>query len=100
MFDTPMFIFLLVGALGLYLQQRGDFGLAGKAGFYLTAFGFALGAVGGAVIVVVGLTVGGEATVGVLDMIAHLGWPSRPRRFRCGSVSPTWCRRRRPSYSR
>ena len=72
MFDTPMFIFLLLGALALYLRQRGDFGLAGKAGLYLTAFGFALGAVGGAMIVVVGLTVGDEATMGVLDMIAHL----------------------------
>src|SRR3712207_7590252 len=58
MFDTPMFAFLLVGAVGLYLRQRSSFGFAGKAGFYLTAFGFSLGVVGGTLIVVVGLTVG------------------------------------------
>jgi hypothetical protein len=60
MFDTPMFVFLLVGAVGLYLRQRAGFGLVGKAGFYLTAFGFLLGVVGGALIVVVGL--GGDGT--------------------------------------
>jgi hypothetical protein len=71
MFDTPMFVFLLLGAVGLYLRQRSNFGVAGKAGFFLTALGFGLGAVGGAMIVVVGLTVSDEATLGVLDMIAH-----------------------------
>ena len=71
MFDTPMFVFLLLGTLALYLRQHSDFGVVGKAGFYLTAFGFGLGAIGGAMIVVVGLTVGDEATMGVLDMIAH-----------------------------
>lgn len=71
-FDTPMFVFLLVGAAGLYLRQREVFGHIGKAGFYLTAFGFSLGIVGGAMIIVIGLTVGEEATMGVPDMIAHM----------------------------
>jgi hypothetical protein len=61
MFDTPMFVFLLLGATALYLRQQGSFGRAGKAGFYLTAFGFSLGIVGGAMIIVIGLTVGGRA---------------------------------------
>jgi hypothetical protein len=72
MFDTPMFVFLLVGAAGLYLRQREVFGLIGKAGFYLTAFGFSLGIVGGAMIIVIGLTVGEKATMGVPDVIAHM----------------------------
>ena len=72
MFDTPMFVFLLLGAVALYLRQRSSFGLLGKAGFYLTAFGFSLGVVGGTMIVVVGLTVGDKATMGILDMIAHM----------------------------
>ncbi len=72
MFDTPMFVFLLLGAVGLYLRQQSSFGLAGKAGFYLTAFGFLLGAVGGAMIIVLGLTVGDKATMGIPDMIAHM----------------------------
>jgi hypothetical protein len=72
MFDTPMFVLLLLGAVGLYLRQRSSFGLAGKVGFYLTSFGFLLGAVGGAMIIVVGLSVGDKATMGVLDMIAHM----------------------------
>jgi hypothetical protein len=67
-----MFVFLLVGAVGLYLRQREVFGLIGKAGFYLTAFGFSLGIVGGAMIIVIGLTVGEKATMGVPDMIAHM----------------------------
>src|SRR3712207_8660601 len=46
--------FLLVGAVGLFLRQRSSFGFAGKAGFYLTAFGFSLGIAGGTLIVVVG----------------------------------------------
>ena len=72
MFDTPMFVFLLLGAVGLYLHQQSSFGLAGKAGFYLTAVGFLLGALGGAMIIVIGLTVGDKATIGILDMIAHM----------------------------
>ncbi len=72
MFDTPMFVFLLLGAVGVYLRQREVFGHAGKAGFYLTAFGFSLGIVGGAMIVVIGLSVGDEATMGVPDIIAHM----------------------------
>jgi hypothetical protein len=72
MFDTPMFVFLLLGAVALYLRQRSSFGLAGKAGFYLIAFGFSLGIVGGAMIIVIGLTIGDKATMGILDMIAHM----------------------------
>jgi hypothetical protein len=72
MFDTPMFAFLLLGATGLYLRQRSSFGLAGKAGFYLTALGFSLGVVGGAMIIVIGLTVSDEATLGIPDLIAHM----------------------------
>jgi len=72
MFDTPMFVFLLLGAIALYLRQRSSFGFVGRAGFYLTAIGFGLGVVGGAMIVVVGLAVGDEATMGILDMIAHM----------------------------
>ena len=72
MFDTPMFAFLLVGAVGLYLRQRSSSGRAGKAGVYLTAFGVSLGVVGGAMIVAVGLTVGDKATMGILDVIAHM----------------------------
>jgi hypothetical protein len=72
LFDTPMFVFLLLGAVGVYLRQRSSFGRVGKAGFYLTAFGFSLGAVGGAMIVVIGLSVGDEATMGVPDIIAHM----------------------------
>lgn len=72
MFDTPMFAFLLLGAIGVYLRQRSSFGRAGKAGFYLTAFGFSLGIVGGAMIVVIGLSVGDKATMGLPDVIAHM----------------------------
>jgi len=72
MFDTPMFVFLLLGAVGLYLRQQRDFKIVGKAGFFLTAFGFGLGIVGGAMIIVIGLTVSDEATMGIPDLIAHM----------------------------
>lgn len=72
LFDTPMFFFLLLGALGVYLRQRGGFGRVGKAGFYLSAFGFSLGIVGGAMIIVIGLAVSDEATMGLPDVIAHM----------------------------
>ena len=59
---TPMYAALAVGALGLYGRQRDHFGPAGKAGSYLTAIGFSLGAVGSAAIAAIWLT-GGEAGV-------------------------------------
>ncbi len=67
---TPMYALLLLGTLGLYLRQRGYFGLAGKAGFYLTAIGFSLGAVGSAMILLIGLTTSGGGT-GVFQFVAH-----------------------------
>lgn len=70
-FEVPMYVFLLLGATGLYLRQRDRFGLAGKAGFYLTAFGFALGAVGGAMVLVIGPLAGDGATAGFPDLVAH-----------------------------
>ena len=70
-FYTPMYVLLLLGAFGLYLRQRRYFGLAGKAGFYLTATGFSLGAAGSAVILVIGLTAGEGAAVGFSQFVAH-----------------------------
>jgi hypothetical protein len=71
MLDAPMFLLLAVGALALYLRQKERFGRLGKVGYYLTFGGFALAAIGGLAIIVVGLSVGEEATLGVLDMVAH-----------------------------
>lgn len=68
-FYTPMYALLLLGTLGLYLRQRGYFGLAGRAGFYLTSLGFSLGTVGSAMIVVIGLTFGEGA--GVAQFVVH-----------------------------
>ncbi len=70
-FYTPMYALLLLGTFGLYLQQRGYFGLMGRAGFYLTSLGFSLGAVGSAVIVAIGLTSGDGAAVGFPQFVAH-----------------------------
>ena len=70
-FDAPMFLLLSVGLTGLYLLQQGRFGKAGKAGFFLAFAGFALAFVGSVAIIVVGLTVSDEATLGVLDALAH-----------------------------
>ena len=71
MLDAPMFLLLAAGALALYLRQKEHFGRLGKTGFYLTFGGFALSAIGGLAIIVVGLSVGEEATLGVLDVLAH-----------------------------
>jgi hypothetical protein len=71
MLDAPIFLLLAVGALALYLRQKERFGRLGKVGFYLTFGGFALAAIGGLAIIVVGLSVGEEATLGVLDVVAH-----------------------------
>jgi hypothetical protein len=73
LFYTPMYASLLLGAVGLYLRQGRHFGLAGKAGFYLTALGFSLGATGSAVILGIGLTGGGAGAVPqfVTHALAH-----------------------------
>ncbi len=70
-FDAPMFGLLTVGLTGLYLLQKGRFGKAGKAGFFLAFAGFGLGFLASLAVVVVGLAVGDEATLGVLDALAH-----------------------------
>ncbi len=70
-FDAPMFLLLVVGLTGLYLRQRDRLGKAGKAGFLLAFAGFGLAFVASIAVVVVGLTVGDEATLGVLDALAH-----------------------------
>lgn len=67
---APMYALLLLGTLGLYLRQRAYFGLAGKAGFYLTVIGFALGALGSAMMLAIGLTTSGTGT-GVSQFVAH-----------------------------
>lgn len=71
LFYIPMYVLLLLGAVGLYLRQRSCFGLAGKAGFYLTAFGFSLGAIGSASVVVIGLTAGDEAALAAPTFVTH-----------------------------
>jgi hypothetical protein len=71
MLDAPMYALLAVGVLGLYLRQIDRFGWLGKTGFYLTFGGFTLATLGGLGIIVVGLSVGEMATLGVLDAVAH-----------------------------
>ena len=68
---TVMFALLALGAAGVYLRQKDHLGKLGKAGFLLTSMGFGLGVVGGTTIVVVGIAVSDEATLGILDVIAH-----------------------------
>ena len=69
--DVAMFALLLVGAVGVYFSQAGLLGRVAKTGFWLTLAGFGLGVAGGLAIIAVGLAVGDEATLGVLDIIAH-----------------------------
>jgi hypothetical protein len=69
--DVAMFALLFVGATGVYLSQSGRLGRIAKAGFFLTLAGFGLSVVGGLTIIVVGLAVSDEATLGVLDVITH-----------------------------
>ena len=69
--DVAMFALLLVGAVGVYLRQSDRIGKVGKAGFYAVLTGFGLSVVGGLTIIVVGLAVSDEATLGVLDVITH-----------------------------
>lgn len=69
--DVAMFALLLAGAAGVYLSQSGLLGRVAKAGLFLTAAGFGLGVAGGLAIIAVGLALGDEATLGVLDIVAH-----------------------------
>jgi hypothetical protein len=71
MVDAPMFALLALGAVGIFLRQKDRLGKVGKAGFFLTFLGFGLSVVGGLTIVVVGLAVSDEATLGILDVLAH-----------------------------
>lgn len=69
--DVAMFALLAAGSLGIYLSQSGRLGRIARAGFILTLGGFGLSVVGGLTIIVVGLAVGDEATLGVLDVVTH-----------------------------
>jgi hypothetical protein len=69
--DTPMFVLLALGTVGVYARQKDRLGKLGKVGFYTTFAGFGLSVLGGLTIIAVGLTVSDEATLGVLDMITH-----------------------------
>lgn len=71
MLDVPTFALLAMGAVGVYTRQKDRLGKAGKAGFLLAFAGFGLAFVASIAVVVVGLTVGDEATLGVLDALAH-----------------------------
>jgi len=69
--DVAAFAVLFVGAFAVYRSQAGRVGRIGKAGFFLTLAGFGLSVIGGLTIIVVGLIVGDEATLGILDVITH-----------------------------
>ncbi len=69
--DVAAFAALFAGALGVHRSQAGRVGRIAKAGFFLTLAGFGLSVLGGLAIVVVGLAVSDEATLGVLDVVAH-----------------------------
>jgi hypothetical protein len=69
--DVAAFAVLFVGALAVYRSQAGLLGRVAKAGFFLTLAGFGLSVIGGLTIVVVGLAVSDEATLGVLDVVTH-----------------------------
>ena len=69
--DVAAFAVLFAGALAVYRSQAGLLGRIGKAGFFLTLAGFGLSVLGGLTIIVVGLAVGDEATLGVLDVVTH-----------------------------
>ena len=71
MIDTPTFALLAIGAAGVYLSQAGRLGPIAKGGFFLTVAGFGLSAVGGLAIIVIGLAVSDEATLGALDVVTH-----------------------------
>src|ERR671916_218711 len=69
--DVAMFALLAVGSVGVYLSQSGLLGRIARAGFFLTLGGFGLSVIGGLTIIVVGLAVSDEATLGVLDVVTH-----------------------------
>ena len=69
--DVAAFGVLFAGALAVYRSQAGRVGKIGKAGFLLTLAGFGLSVVGGLTIIVVGLAVSDEATLGILDIVTH-----------------------------
>ena len=69
--DVLAFATLALGALGVYLSQSQRLGRVAKTGFWLTLAGFGLSVVGGLAIIVVGLAVSDEATLGVLDVVTH-----------------------------
>ena len=69
--DVLAFAMLALGVLGVYLSQSERLGRVAKAGFWLTFMGFGLSVAGGLAIIVVGLSVSDEATLGVMDAITH-----------------------------
>ena len=69
--DVAAFAVLFVGALAVYRSQAAKVGRVGKAGLFLTLAGFGLSVIGGLTIIVVGLAVSDEATLGVLDIVTH-----------------------------
>lgn len=66
-----MFLLLTVGLTGLYLRQRHRFGKMGKAGFFLAFAGFGIAFLASIAVIIVGVSVSDEATLGVLDALAH-----------------------------
>lgn len=66
-----MFLLLTVGLTGLYLRQRNRFGKVVKTGFYLAFAGFGIAFLSSIAVVIVGVSVSDEATLGVLDALAH-----------------------------
>jgi hypothetical protein len=69
--DAPMFLLPRRGSPDALPPSEGAFWAARKGWFYLTFGGFSLAAIGGLAIIVVGWSVGEEATLGVLDVLAH-----------------------------
>jgi membrane-associated HD superfamily phosphohydrolase len=69
--DVAAFGVLFVGALAVLRSQAAKVGRVAKAGFFLTLAGFGLSVVGGLTIIVVGLAVSDEATLGILDIVTH-----------------------------
>jgi hypothetical protein len=69
--DVAAFAVLFVGALAVYRSQAGRVGRIAKAGSFLALAGFGLSVLGGLTIIVVGLAVSDEATLGVLDVVTH-----------------------------
>jgi len=68
---APMYLLLMLGAIGVYARQRGDFGFAGRSGFYATALGFDLGAIGSVAVLAVVLTGGDGLALWLSRFVAH-----------------------------